>query len=359
VPPVDPKALLKMYQPKLVRTLKPDQQLCAIRFSPDGKTLAAGSFEARIRRWNFADDAYPELPAMTGHNGWIQDIAFAPDSSRLFSADSWGRLIGWTNPADTEPKPAWNVEKAHDGWIHQIALNPAGTILASAGRDRTIRLTSPADGKAIRTLEPGEDSLSVAFHPSGKHLLTGDLKGIVRQWNPETGKVEREFDAKLMFLRDRIQDVGGVRCFAFDAKGETLFVGGSQPKSGGFVQGMSLILVFDWATGKLKHTLKTASDNEGYVYQMAIHPDGFILAVSSGQPGTGKFFFQRPEDPAPFYIKSDATNCHSFAVHPNGTRIVVSGTNANSAGNGRQLGKDKEYPGNYSPLHVLDLPKPM
>jgi hypothetical protein len=81
-----------------------------------------------------------------------------------------------------------------------------------------------------------------------------------------------------------------------------------------------------------------------------------VMAVTSGQPGQGKFLFQRLEDAQPFFLAAGMANCHSLAVHPNGRRLVVSGTNANSSGNGRQLGQNKEYPGNFSPLHVWELP---
>ena len=37
--PTDPKALLAKYQPKAARPVNLDQQLCALRFSPDGKVL--------------------------------------------------------------------------------------------------------------------------------------------------------------------------------------------------------------------------------------------------------------------------------------------------------------------------------
>jgi hypothetical protein len=37
-------------------------------------------------------------------------------------------------------------------------------------------------------------------------------------------------------------------------------------------------------------------------------------------------------------------------------RLVVAATNTNNNGNGRLL-RGKEYPGNFSPLFVWDLPK--
>jgi hypothetical protein len=122
------------------------------------------------------------------------------------------------------------------------------------------------------------------------------------------------------------------------------------------VQGTPVVLLFDWPTGKPRHTLKIGTDNDGFVYDLHLHPDGFVMAVTSGQPGTGKFFFQRPEDAQPFFL-APLANCHALAVHPNGSRLAVSATNGGSSGNGRQLNQKKEYPGNWSPLHIWDMPR--
>jgi WD40 repeat protein len=352
--PTDSKALLAAYRPKAAKPLAQGQQLCQVRYSPDGKTLAAGTFEGTVRRWDAAATPFADLPVLSGHNGWVQCLAFHPDGKRLFSADSWGRLTCWPFAVQLA-KPLWSTKDAHDGWIHAMAMSVDGTWLATGGRDQTIRITSPDDGKAVRTLAAGEDVLALMFHPDGKSLVSGDLKGVIKQWELGTGKVARDFDAKAMFLRDRIQDVGGVRAFALSPDGATLFAGGSQPKSGGFVQGVSLILAFDWKSGKGRTVYKGSSDNEGYVYELAWHAGGFLVGVSSGQPGQGKLFFHHPDNAQPFFTQP-IPNPHSVAVHPNGKRLVVSATNANSAGNGRNIGKAKEYPGNFSPLHVFDLP---
>ena len=330
-----------------------DQQLCAVRLSPDGKLLAGGSFEGLLRRWDVTGTPFSELPALKGHNGWVQSVAFGPDGNRLFSADSWGRLSGWSIDGK-EAKPAWSVSDAHDGWIHALAVSLDGKMIATGGRDRTIRITSPDDGKTVRVLSAGEDVLALAFHPDGKSLVSGDLKGVIRQWDLGTGTAVREMDARVMFLRDRIQDVGGVRCFAFNADGSALYAGGTQPKTGAFVQGIPVVLGFDWKSGQGKPVYKGASDNEGYVHDLHWHPDGFLLAVTSGQPGQGRFVCQRPTEAQPFYFQA-VPNPHSVAFH--GKRAIVSATNANSSGNGRVRGKGPtDYPGNYSPLHVFELP---
>jgi WD40 repeat protein len=344
----------KAFKPKIVKPINHDQQLCGIRFSPDGKMLVGGTFVGTVRRWDTATDTYSLLPSLTGHNGWVQCVAFHPDGKRLITADSWGTIACWPY-ADQEPKAHWVVKEAHSAWVHALAVSPDGKWIVSAGRDQTIRLSSPETGSKIAQWSAGEDVLSLAFQPDGKSFLTGDLKGVIKHWDIATHKLLRELNAKEMFLRDRIQDVGGVRCFAFNGDSSKLFAGGSQPKSGGFVEGRHLLYVYDWKSGKVEHTYKSTADADGYILDMTWHKDGYLMAVTSGQPGQGKLLCMLPGETMPFFALA-LPNAHSLTLHPKNVRLVVSATNANSAGNGRPMSKEKDYPGNTSPLHLFDLP---
>ncbi len=329
------------------------QQLCGIRYSPKGDLLVAGTFEGGLRRWKVTAADLTDLPPLAGHDAWVQCVAFDPKDARFFSADSWGRLNAWAaDPLQT--KPVWSVADAHSAWVHALAVHPKGETVATAGRDRTIRQTDPVSGKEIKRWDAGDDVLAMTFHPSGQSLVTGDLHGVIKEWDPATGKVKRELDAKQLFLRDRIQDTGGVRCFAWNTDATVLFAGGSQPKSGGFVQGVNLVLGYDWASGQQKSAFKSANEADGYVLDLHWNPAGYLIGVASGQPGQGKLFLLKPGEAQPFHSVA-IPNAHSLAVHPDGKRLLVSATNANSSGNGRPAGKDKEYPGNTSPLHGFDI----
>lgn len=356
--PSDPKELLKRYGPREIKILKPDRQLCTTRFSPCGKLLVAGCTDATIRRWDFSDEATPELPPLAGHGGWVQAIAFRPDGSRLFSADSWGQVRCWSSMVDGEgPEPAWAVEAAHEGWIRNLALSPDGQLVATCGHDRKVCLWSADDGKKqSEFLGHGEDVFAVTFHPDGKSLVSGDLKGVVKHWDLASAKAVRTLDAGALSMFDRLQDVGGARRLTFDREGKVLACAGTAPKNGGSLQGTPTILLFDWESGKLDHSLKIGAVSDGLVFDALWHADGFLMGVSSGQPGQGKLFFIRPGDSQPFFLNTKMPNCHAIDAHPDGRRLVVSATNANSNGNGRKIGKSDEYAGNWSPLHLLEMP---
>ena len=170
--------------------------MCLVRWSPSGKVLAAGGFDAQVRRWSTEGDALTPLPSLTGHNGWVQALAFHPDDRRLFSADSWGRLCCWAF-AEKEPKPLWQLPQAHDGWIRRLAVSPDGKTVASCGRDGAVRLWSADKGeKQAEWLDHKDDVFTLAFHPAGKVLVSGDLHGTIRQWDLATGKSQRTLDAE-------------------------------------------------------------------------------------------------------------------------------------------------------------------
>lgn len=347
---MDEKALLQRYNPReLGKPLATSQQLTRLRLNAAGTLLAAGGFQAQVLRWSFDSTALKELPALAGHNGWVSALAF--HGERLFTADTWGRLTAWD--AD---KVAWSLPTAHEGWIRQLVVSPDGSTLASCGRDGVVRLWSPAKGDKVRELTVGSDVQAVAFHPDGKSLVAGDLKAKLHVFEVASGKKERELTTEGLYLYERIQDVAGLRVLSFDAEGKRLLAAGCKPKSGGFVEGTPLLLVLDWVTGKTTATRELGTDKAGFVTDLAWHPDGFVLATTSGQPGSGQLLFLRVEDAKPFFVTPKMPNCHSLAVDAKRTRVIVAATNANSSGNGRVKGKgEKDYPGNFAPLQVWQL----
>lgn len=354
----DPKQLLQQFEPKEARVLQKEsgREFAAVRFSPCGKFLVGASFDGKVCRWDVSADEPKELSALNGHNGWVQDAAFDPAGQFVFSADTWGQLR-CTPLGDENPQPKWSVTDAHDGWIQSVAVSPDGKFVATCGNDQKVRVWSADDGKKLHEFaDHAEPVLKVVSHPDGKSLLSGDLKGIVRQFDLAAGKFTRQFDAGVLFKLDRLQDTGGVRGLAFNADGSLLAVGGTKPSVGGNVQGIPTILVFDWGTGELRHTLELGQSGDVYVTDLRFHPAGFIMATISGNPGVGKLVYCRREDPAPFFTSTKWANLHSLSLHPGGTRLAVSGTNANSNGNGRLL-KNGEYPANWSPVWLLDMPK--
>lgn len=344
-------------QPRQVRTTNLDRQLNKLRFSPCGRFLVGGGCDATVRRWEAAATGLTALPHLTGHHGWVTALAFHPDRRRLFTADSWGELRCW-NHADRTPPPPRVTATAHDGWVRDLAISADGRLVATCGMDGKIRLWNAETGARVRELTGHDtDVFAVAFHPDGRTLASGDLRGDVFLWDVASGRRQRTLDCRSLATSSRLQDVGGVRGLAYAPEGRSLACWGTRPSTGGNVQGTPTIFFFEGDAARPRHTISIGGSGDGFVYDLAFLADGFIAAITSGNPGTGKFFLQRPGEPRPSFVTTTMPNCHALALHPEGRRLIVAATNGSSNGNGRPT-RNGQYVGNFSPLHEWELPAP-
>ena len=72
---------------KLLHTFEGHKDaLYSVAISPDGKTLATGSYDQKIKLWSIA--ASNELHTLSAHNGCIFDLAFRPDGKFALIASS-------------------------------------------------------------------------------------------------------------------------------------------------------------------------------------------------------------------------------------------------------------------------------
>lgn len=335
---------------KIAKTVEHSRQLWTARYSPCGKFLIAAGYDALIHRWDVTAPEPKLLEPLAGHHGWTQRIAFAGET--LLTADSWGRLIAWKYAAE-KPQPVWNIEQALAGWIRGIAISPDGMTVAVAGNDPVVKLYAIGDGKLVGEFGPHPtEAFSVAFHPDGQSLATGDLKGTIRHWDLPAKQMKRQIEAPVLYRLDRLQDCGGARYLSFDSTGKQLLCGGMKNPGGGFAEGAPVLLAIDWEAGTIAHEMQPEDKTHGFIYDAAYHPSGFVMATTCAMPNTGHLWFWRIGEPQPFYISKDLPNGRSLSLHPDGRRLALVTSMAPNA-NGRPQGA--AYVDGTAKIQLLDL----
>jgi WD40 repeat protein len=313
-PEVDPA------QTRIVQELKHTSPLIGCRFDPLGSYVFAGSQDNSVQRWHLASGKKTDL---VGHKSWVRALAFAGWEKRWFSASWDGKLLSW--PLDVEtPTPQATVE-AHKGWVRALAVNPAGKLLASCGNDHLVKLWSIPDLRLVQTFAGHSCHVyNVAFHPGGSHLVSADLKGILKVWDTKSGKEERVLDAKLLNKYDTSfgAEIGGVRSMAFNAEGSLLACAGITDVTNAFAGiGKPVVVLFDWQSGKVKHLLRPRENFQGTGWGVAFHPAGYVVGVGGGSGGA--LWYWKPDGPADVFTLKLPNNGRDLDLHPDGKRLAI------------------------------------
>ncbi|MCM9077851.1 WD40 repeat domain-containing protein [Streptomyces spororaveus] len=196
----------------------------ALALSPDGRTLATGSYAGTARLWDLTTPKALE-PPLLGHVGPIHSMSFAPDGQTLLTADHRGprrwhteshepvgsdlpvkgisavvhsaddRLLAVVVRADRirlwhMPTPHWIDLDLRPGTVGATVFAPDGGLLATGCEDGTVRLWETLAGAPAGPLLDcdGDPVRSLAFAPDARILAAVGHTGTVRLWETETGQ---------------------------------------------------------------------------------------------------------------------------------------------------------------------------
>jgi len=202
----------------LVRTLTGHRgNVNALVFSADGQHLFAAAGEAglfgEVRQWNVADGKL--IHVFEGHRDALYSVAVSPDGTTLATGSYDQKIKLWKIATGEEAKTL----SGHNGCVFDLAFRPDGKILASASADRTVKLWDVASGERRDTLSQSLKELyTVAFSPDGKRLVAGGVDNRIRVW--EISEAVAETTNPL--LESRFAHEGAILHIVYSKDGKTL-----------------------------------------------------------------------------------------------------------------------------------------
>ena len=226
----------------------------SLAFSPDGATLAGGTWKGAIHLWDATTGK--EIKTLTGHTDAVMSLAFSPDGTTLVSGSKDKTIRLWDTTTEEDIKIL-----RHTNGVRSLAFSPNGLTFVSGGWDKIIHLWDAATGKHIRSFKGHTEGINgLMFSLDGATLFSMSHDKTIRLWETNTGE-------HIKTLIGYMEDLASL---AFSRDGIILAAG----EGSSFDKGYSIYL---WNTATGEH-IETFTGYEARAHSLAFSPDGTILA---------------------------------------------------------------------------------
>lgn len=282
------------------------EPLISVQFSPNGSTLASGSGDKTVRLW----DTKSQLPlqTLTGHQHWVLCVAWSHDGNKIASACKQGIILIWEYDNGTSKFRLFRKLTGHKQWINALAWRPlhleaSSRLLASAGRDATIRIWDIIKSHTLFVLG-GHTASVTALRWSGNDLIySGSQDRTIKVWRTNDGVLCRTLEGHAHWINtlasnvDYVIRIGSFSPEEDSSKRKQLSIPSTQPDvqkiakkqyekmlnchPERLVSGSDDFTLFLWEPAIKKQPIARLTGHQQLINQVQFSPDGRTIASAS------------------------------------------------------------------------------
>ncbi len=284
-----------------------DTFTAAVAYAPDGSSLASVGFDGGWKIWSLAGEQPQERLSRAAHRGPAQAVAFSPDGTRLVTGGHDNLVMLW----DAVTGDLIHPFVGHEAQITFVAFAPDQSTLFSGSYDRSVNVWDLANFKLRGPLKGHAAAvIAAAVAPDGRSVVTGSLDRTVGIWD-----LGMSLDAPARLLAHRSQ----VLALDFTPDSKYLVSASSD----------GTLLTWDMLQ---REPLRRVSIHEGEIRDLAVSPDGALIATAGGD-----------DDLVKLLNVTDGVERATLRGHKNGTLAVAFAPQGNRLVSGGRDGRVREW----------------
>ncbi len=157
-------------------------EITGIAFQPDSDILASASTDQTVKLWNTVTGTLLRTAATLDEQ--VNAIAFKPDGKTIAIGLASGK-ISLLNLESNDTRSLGG----HSSGVLSLAFSPDGRSLASGSIDQTLKLSNLETGNALSLSGTAGEVNTVAFSRDSRWLVSGNGAGTMAVWQVAQGKL--------------------------------------------------------------------------------------------------------------------------------------------------------------------------